>query len=78
MSTSAGSNDKKNEESKSAGGILGKQFQKMRRRLTVTGSSQNIDGVVKPGIAPSGDLKKYKGSKSDQVSASVISATVIL
>ncbi|MGK3736400.1 MAG: hypothetical protein ACI8RD_002357 [Bacillariaceae sp.] len=50
----------------------------MRRRLTVTGSSQNIDGVVKPGIAPSGDLKKYKGSKSDQVSASVISATVIL
>jgi hypothetical protein len=41
----------------------------MRRRLTVTGSSQNIDGVVKPGIAPSGDLKKYKGSKSDQVSS---------
>jgi len=68
MSTSAGSNDKKNEESKSAGGILGKQFQKMRRRLTVTGSSQSIDGSIKPGVASSGDLKKYKGSKSDQSS----------
>ena len=40
----------------------------MRRRLTVTGSSQNIDGSVKPGVAPSGDLKKHKGSKQDQVS----------
>lgn len=69
MSTSVGSNDKKNEESKSAGGILGKQFQKMRRRLTVTGSSQSIDGSIKPGVASSGDLKKYKGSKSDQVSS---------
>jgi hypothetical protein len=35
----------------------------MRRRLTVTGASQNIDGVVKPGVAESGDLKKYKGKK---------------
>eukprot|EP00980_Cylindrotheca_fusiformis_P009697 scaffold2142_cov190-Cylindrotheca_fusiformis.AAC.6 len=27
------------------GGVLGKQFQRMRRRLTVTGASSNIDGV---------------------------------
>jgi hypothetical protein len=47
----------------------------MRRRLTVTGSSQNIDGSVKPGVAPSGDLKKYKGSKSDQVSSVSVSAS---
>lgn len=50
-----------------AGGILGKQFQKMRRRLTVTGASSNIDGSIKPGVTPSGDLKKNKG-KQDQVS----------
>lgn len=31
----------------SGGGILGKQFQKMRRRLTVTGASANIDGSMK-------------------------------
>lgn len=29
---------------KGMGGILGKPFQKMRRRLTVTGASENIDG----------------------------------
>ena len=28
------------------GGVLGKPFQKMRRRLTVTGSSETIDGGV--------------------------------
>ena len=39
----------------------------MRRRLTVTGASQNIDGVVKPGVAESGELKKYKGKKQDKV-----------
>ena len=41
----------------------------MRRRLTVTGSSSTIDGSVKPGVEPSGDLKKYKGviSSKDQV-----------
>ena len=27
-------------------GVLGKPFQKMRRRLTVTGSSETIDGGV--------------------------------
>lgn len=27
------------------GGVLGKQFQRMRRRLTVTGASSNIDGA---------------------------------
>jgi hypothetical protein len=47
--------------------VLGKQFQKMRRRLTVTGASQSIDGVVKPGVAESGELKKYKGKKQDKV-----------
>lgn len=51
------SGKKSNGDSKSAGGILGKQFQKMRRRLTVTGASSTIDGSVKPGIEPSGDLK---------------------
>lgn len=39
----------------------------MRRRLTVTGASQNIDGVVKPGITESSELKKFKGKK-DKVS----------
>ena len=39
----------------------------MRRRLTVTGSTQTIDGSLKPGAAPS-DTKKYKGYKQDQVS----------
>jgi len=70
MATSSQDSGKKNDGNESkqmgAGGILGKQFQKMRRRLTVTGSSQNIDGSVKPGVAPSGDLKKHKGSKQDQ------------
>jgi hypothetical protein len=47
--------------------VLGKQFQKMRRRLTVTGASQSIDGVIKPGVAESGELKKYKGKKQDKV-----------
>jgi hypothetical protein len=49
------------------GNVLGKQFQKMRRRLTVTGASQSIDGVVKPGVTESGELKKYKGKKQDKV-----------
>ena len=49
------------------GNVLGKQFQKMRRRLTVTGASQNIDGVVKPGVAESGELKKFPGKKKDKV-----------
>eukprot|EP00529_Nitzschia_sp_RCC80_P031152 CAMPEP_0113512512 /NCGR_PEP_ID=MMETSP0014_2-20120614/39378_1 /TAXON_ID=2857 /ORGANISM="Nitzschia sp." /LENGTH=356 /DNA_ID=CAMNT_0000408873 /DNA_START=124 /DNA_END=1190 /DNA_ORIENTATION=+ /assembly_acc=CAM_ASM_000159 len=57
-------------ESKGVGSSLGKQFQKMRRRLTVTGSSQNIDGVVKPGVEPSGELKKYKGKKSEKAPSS--------
>ncbi|KAG7355938.1 protein phosphatase 2C [Nitzschia inconspicua] len=61
---------KKNGEpnhSKGMGGtVLGKQFQKMRRRLTVTGASQNIDGVVKPGATESGELKMYKGKKQDK------------
>ena len=50
-------------------GVIGRSFQKMRRRLTVTGSSSTIDGSVKPGVEPSGDLKKYKGviSSKDQV-----------
>jgi hypothetical protein len=39
----------------------------MRRRLTVTGASQNIDGVVKPGVAESGELKKFSGKKKDKV-----------
>jgi hypothetical protein len=39
----------------------------MRRRLTVTGASQNIDGVVKPGVAESGELKKFVGKKKDKV-----------
>merc|ERR1712003_71467 len=47
-------------------GILGKQFQKMRRRLTVTGASSTIDGSVKPGVDTSGDVKKYKGSKDQR------------
>ena len=46
-----------------SGGILGKSFQKMRRRLTVTGASSTIDGSLKPGVEPSGDLKKYKRNK---------------
>lgn len=38
----------------------------MRRRLTVTGASQNIDGTAKVGSADSGDnLKKHK--KKDKV-----------
>ena len=42
------------------GGVLGKQFQKMRRRLTVTGASQNIDGVAKVGTQESQEIKKTK------------------
>lgn len=49
-----------------AGGILGKQFQKMRRRLTVTGASSTIDGTAKAGVDTSGDVKKYKGSKDQR------------
>lgn len=39
---------------------MGKQFQKMRRRLTVTGASENIDGVQKLGVTESQELKKHK------------------
>mmetsp|Transcript_92864 Transcript_92864/g.189164 ORF Transcript_92864/g.189164 Transcript_92864/m.189164 type:complete len:327 (+) Transcript_92864:662-1642(+) len=35
----------------------------MRRRLTVTGSSSNIDGSSKSPTGTSGDLKKHKGGK---------------
>lgn len=46
--------------------MLGKQFQKMRRRLTVTGASQNIDGVAKVGQQESQEgIKKPK--KKDKV-----------
>lgn len=40
--------------------MLGKQFQKMRRRLTVTGASQNIDGVSRLEQTDSMDVKKTK------------------
>ena len=55
-------------ENQGAGGILGKQFQKMRRRLTVTGASSNIDGGTKED--PSGEMTKSSGGKD--VKASVI------
>jgi hypothetical protein len=42
---------------------LGKQFQKMRRRLTVTGASQNIDGVSKLSPEDSQEMKKHKKTK---------------
>lgn len=45
---------------------MGKQFQKMRRRLTVTGASQNIDGVARVGTQESQEIKKPK--KKDKVS----------
>lgn len=49
------------------GGVLGKQFQKMRRRLTVTGASSNIDGVSKLGAADSqGEMKKHKRKNKHQ------------
>ncbi len=38
----------------------------MRRRLTVTGASQNIDGVAKVGTQDSQEIKKPK--KKDKVS----------
>ena len=40
--------------------MLGKQFQKMRRRLTVTGASSNIDGVSKLSASESQEMKKHK------------------
>lgn len=43
---------------------MGKQFQRMRRRLTVTGASSNIDGVV--GKGP--DTPEPKKSKKKKVS----------
>jgi len=43
---------------------IGKAFQKMRRRLTVTGASENIDGAYNAGDGMSGELKKYKGQNS--------------
>lgn len=46
-------------------GVLGKQFQKMRRRLTVTGASQNIDGMAKLEQQDSMEAKKAK--KKDKV-----------
>ncbi|KAL3945579.1 MAG: hypothetical protein SGBAC_000319 [Bacillariaceae sp.] len=48
-------------------GILGKQFQRMRRRLTVTGASSNIDGVV--GKGP--DTPEPKKSKKKKHQATV-------
>jgi hypothetical protein len=48
-------------ENQGAGGILGKQFQKMRRRLTVTGASSSIDGGLKQD--PSGEITKSSGGK---------------
>ena len=42
---------------------MGKQFQRMRRRLTVTGASQNIDGVSKVGPSESSELKKHDKKK---------------
>mmetsp|Transcript_120643 Transcript_120643/g.348604 ORF Transcript_120643/g.348604 Transcript_120643/m.348604 type:complete len:360 (-) Transcript_120643:92-1171(-) len=48
------------------GGVLGKQFQKMRRRLTVTGASQNIDGVVKPDQPEPQDVVMKKPKKKDK------------
>lgn len=32
----------------------------MRRRLTVTGASENIDGVAKLAVSESSEMKKYK------------------
>lgn len=43
--------------------MLGKQFQRMRRRLTVTGASSNIDGVVGKGQ----DQPEPKKSKKKKV-----------
>mmetsp|Transcript_5902 Transcript_5902/g.14008 ORF Transcript_5902/g.14008 Transcript_5902/m.14008 type:complete len:352 (+) Transcript_5902:48-1103(+) len=48
-------------------GILGKQFQRMRRRLTVTGASSNIDGVV--GKGP--EVPEPKKSKKKKHQAAV-------
>jgi len=45
-------------------GILGKQFQRMRRRLTVTGASSNIDGVVGKGQ----EVPEPKKTKKKKVS----------
>jgi len=49
-----------------SGGVLGKQFQKMRRRLTVTGASQTIDGVAKVGTQDSQEIKKPKKKDKHQ------------
>ncbi|CAJ1905508.1 unnamed protein product [Cylindrotheca closterium] len=48
-------------------GILGKQFQRMRRRLTVTGASSNIDGVVGKGQ----EVPEPKKSKKKKHQAAV-------
>eukprot|EP00538_Stauroneis_constricta_P011794 CAMPEP_0119548356 /NCGR_PEP_ID=MMETSP1352-20130426/2296_1 /TAXON_ID=265584 /ORGANISM="Stauroneis constricta, Strain CCMP1120" /LENGTH=362 /DNA_ID=CAMNT_0007593597 /DNA_START=121 /DNA_END=1209 /DNA_ORIENTATION=- len=51
-------------QSKSTGGnILTKRFQKMRRRLTVTGTSDNIDGEAKLQASDSSESKKGKKKK---------------
>jgi hypothetical protein len=39
----------------------------MRRRLTVTGASENIDGVAKLAVSESSEMKKYK-KKTNKVS----------
>jgi hypothetical protein len=44
--------------------VLGKQFQKMRRRLTVTGASENIDGMSKLEPTESQEMKKVKQKKN--------------
>jgi hypothetical protein len=47
--------------------VLGKQFQKMRRRLTVTGASENIDGMTKP-LEPTESQEMKKVKKKNKVS----------
>ena len=59
--------------SRQGAGVLGKQFQKMRRRLTVTGASQNIDGVAKVGTQEPQEIKKTK--KKDKVKAELFTSS---
>eukprot|EP00536_Pseudo-nitzschia_multiseries_P010730 jgi/Psemu1/326145/estExt_fgenesh1_pg.C_3370008 len=54
-----------------AGSILGKQFQKMRRRLTVTGASSTIDGAKADGGAPVGDSRKKGKEQSMKVNCAI-------
>jgi len=43
-------------------GVLGKPFQKMRRRLTVTGASENIDGEAEQ--EPTPEVEKIVATKT--------------